>query len=111
MLCENVVLKIAGSSFKVCAAGKQVQLEGPFVKATADTLTPTGQEDRVLLEGHVHVKYSKDGQEAEITAARVVIGLADGAVEIKPAPVTRAAITVPVVPANPTLSYDFGFFR
>ncbi len=114
MLCENVVLKIAGSSFKVCAAGKQVRLEGPFVKATADTLTPTGQEDRVLLEGHVHVQYSKDGQEAEITAARVIVGLADGSVEIKPAPVNRAATTPPAPPMDPATFNAFngiGFFR
>jgi hypothetical protein len=108
MSCENMVLKMPECGpikvgvtskvlLKVCEAhglgceacaserewkSSQVLVCGPLLKAAADSVT-TDQKGHVILEGHVRVKYHKDGQAAKVVADRVVVSLADGQLDIK----------------------------
>jgi hypothetical protein len=84
--CENMVLKIGNESLKVAVADKQVQVHGSFVKGSADTVTRNSADGSIFLEGHVKLKYEKGGQKAEVSAERVVVGVADGRLEVKPVP-------------------------
>jgi hypothetical protein len=110
-ICENLAFKAnGGESFLVCVDSKQVHLKGHSFKASADSITRVGQEDRFILEGHVSLKCDRDGQHADVSAQRVLVNLAEGSFEIKPAP--KPAVTVPaVVPASGPFSFPMGFFR
>ncbi len=82
--CEHMVLKIGGESLKVCVHEKQIQVNGSFVKGSADCLTRNTADGSILLEGHVKVHYDTDGQKASVSGERVVVGVADGRLEVKP---------------------------
>jgi hypothetical protein len=100
MTCDHLTLKVAGQrSLKAVAAGKQVAISSPSLKAKADSISLSGGEDRLILEGHVRLEYRLDSDEhGEVTAGRVVINLAEGQLEIKPAAgptPPHAAVPVP----------------
>jgi hypothetical protein len=82
--CDNMTLKIGNESLKVTVADKQLHVSGSFVKGSADSVTRNTLDGSILLEGHVKVKYEKDGQKAEVSAERVLFGVADGRLEVKP---------------------------
>src|SRR5262249_20496482 len=82
--CDHMVLKIGGESLKVTVGDKQVQVVGSFIKGCADTVTRNTADGSLLLEGHVKVHYDKDGQKAAVSGERVVVGVADGRLEVKP---------------------------
>jgi hypothetical protein len=82
--CEHMVLKIGGESLKVCVHDKQLQVSGSFVQGSADSVTRNTADGSILLEGHVKVRYDKDGQKASVSGERVVVGVADGRLEVKP---------------------------
>src|SRR5262249_41835923 len=82
--CESMNFKLkGGAGFRLSAANKQVHLEGPSFRASADTITPGGPEDRFILEGHVTLKSDRDGQHVDVKAERVVVNLAEGSFEVK----------------------------
>jgi hypothetical protein len=82
--CDHMVLKIGGESLKVSICDKQIQVSGSFVKGSADSLTRNTTDGSITLEGHVKVHYDKDGQKAAVSGERVVVGIADGRLEVKP---------------------------
>ena len=90
MTCECLSVSVPGGKpLKLAVADKQVRISGAFVTATADRLVRMGHDDRMVLEGHVQLTYDKDGQRAEVTAEHVIVGLAQGDLEIMPrAPAT-----------------------
>jgi hypothetical protein len=97
LTCDHLTLKVAGPrSFKVTAAGKQVSIAGPSLKAKADSISLSNGEDRLILEGHVRLEYHRDSEEhAEVAAGRVVINLAEGQLEVKPAAPSPAHTLAP----------------
>jgi len=82
--CDNMVLKIGNEKLKVCVADKQIQVNGSFVKGSADSVTRNTADGSILFEGHVKLTYEKAGQKAEVSAERVLVGVADGRLEVKP---------------------------
>jgi hypothetical protein len=84
--CEHIVLKADGTRLKIAVSGKQVAVCGPFGKATADSLTRNEGDGSFVLEGSVRLSYHKDGLKAEVSAEHVVVGVADGHLEVKPGP-------------------------
>lgn len=82
--CDGMALKIGNESLKVSVADKQIQVSGSFWKGSADAVTRNTADGSILLEGHVKLKYDKEGQKAEVSAERVVVGVADGRLEVKP---------------------------
>jgi hypothetical protein len=109
--CENLAIKAnGGESFLVCVDGKQVHLKGHSFKASADSITRVGQEDRFILEGHVSLKSDRDGQHADVSAQRVFVNLAEGSFEIKPA-AKPAVAAPPVIPASAPFNFSMGFFH
>ena len=86
LTCDHLTLKVAGQrALKATAAGKQVSISSPSLKAKADSISLANGEDRLILEGHVRLEYRLDSDEhGEVTAGRVVINLAEGQLEIKP---------------------------
>jgi len=90
--CESLVLCAAGqkgnstTSCKLAVVDKHVTIEAPGLEAQADSVTRL-PEDHLLLQGHVNLRYCRDGQGTRVKEAdRVVIGLADGSVEVRPMP-------------------------
>src|SRR5262249_17434546 len=81
--CDDMVLKIGHESLQVTVADKQIHVNGSFVKGSADSVTRNTVDGSLLLEGHVKVKYEKNGQKADVSAERVVVGVADGRLEVK----------------------------
>ncbi len=120
--CEDMVVQIDQEPLKVSVVDKQVRVSGSFVKGSADTVTRNTADGSLVLEGHVKMHYGKEGQKVEVAAEHVVVGIADGRVEVK-GPGSAAhprPSTAPVrCPACPTSSgecpraFDFctGFFR
>jgi len=82
--CDNMVLKVGTESLKLSVADKQIRVCGSFVKGSADAIIRNTGDGSILLEGHVKLKYEKEGQKAEVSAERVVVGVADGRLEVKP---------------------------
>jgi hypothetical protein len=82
--CDGMTLKVGNESLKLCVADKQVQVSGSFIKGGADTITRNTADGSICLEGHVKLKYEKNGQKAEVSGERVVVGIADGRLEVKP---------------------------
>jgi hypothetical protein len=88
---ESMTLSIAGGGqVKLCVPGRQIQIRSAYFEASADFMTRVGVEERILLEGHVRVKYH-NGANAEVYADRVNVGLADGRLEINPQTTTGSA--------------------
>jgi hypothetical protein len=90
--CEHCVLTVADESFKVVVHDNQVQIDGSFLKASADKITRCHHKDQVVLEGHVTLDYHKDRQKAAMTAGTIVIDLAEGTLKMKPAEVDEGQI-------------------
>jgi hypothetical protein len=106
--CENLSVKVPGSGrIKVAPSGKQVQVQATSLAARADRLTSTGRPGYLLLQGHVQLSWKKDGMGAEVSANEILIGLADGHLEVKPVP----AAPKPSQPVVQPVSLDFGFFQ
>jgi hypothetical protein len=82
--CAGMVLKVGGDALKVNVVGKQIEVCGSFGRAVADSLTRGDSDGALVLEGHVRMKYNKDGQKAEIAADHVAVNVADGHLEVKP---------------------------
>ncbi len=82
--CENLVVKVAGESFKVAVAGKQVQIQGKCLKATAAAVTCGN--GGVVLNGQAKVNYDGCGQKAEISADHVSVSVPDGHLNVQSAP-------------------------
>ena len=100
--CDDMVLKIGKEKVKVSVVDKQLQVHGSFFTGTADSVSRTPADGSVLFEGHVKLTYEKAGQKAEVSAERVVVGIADGRLEVKP-----------VEPAQQQQVFSFwtGFFQ
>ena len=60
-----------------------MQLQGSQVEARANAVT-TDQKDLLILDGKVKLRYTKDGQSAEIVAGRIEVSLSEGTLKIKP---------------------------
>jgi hypothetical protein len=82
--CDDMVLKIGNEKLKVNVVEKQLHVHGSFVTGSADCLMRNPADGSVTFEGHVKLTYEKNGQKAEVSAERVVIGMADGRLEVKP---------------------------
>lgn len=80
-VCEGLTLKMGGG-LKLAVAGKQVQVSGKCVKATADSVCWSAENGDILLDGSVKLKYECGAHKAEIAAAQVVVGVADGRIEV-----------------------------
>jgi hypothetical protein len=65
------------------AESKQVQVSGPYFEARADHVIRLGLDDRIGLEGHVHVKYHKGDDHGSLTGEHAVIGITDGHIEVQ----------------------------
>lgn len=95
-LCPELVLDRTGMGrVTITGAAKQIQLEGTGLVARTDRMTLMRSGERVVLEGHAHVKYHRGGERAEIRAESVVINLADGSVQLTPRPRPVASVTAP----------------
>jgi hypothetical protein len=82
--CKELDLKMTGMKpMTLTAAGGQVCLTGPAVRARANLLT-TDQKELLILEGQVRLHYTKDGQSAEVLADRIEVNLGDDTLKIKP---------------------------
>jgi hypothetical protein len=99
--CESLVLCAAGqkgngtTSCKLAVMDKHVTVEAPGLEAQADSVTRL-PEDHLLLQGHVNLRYCRDGQGTRVKEAdRVVIGLADGSVEVRPMPAPTRPVSSP----------------
>jgi hypothetical protein len=116
MTCDSLMLKVPGSSpLSVTVAGKQVQLSSHCLKASADRVARPAGEECLILEGNVRLDYHKDGKHTETTADRVVVGLADGSLEIESAatadPKAAHHASDPEDPLQQMLGYWLGTFR
>jgi hypothetical protein len=100
--CDGMTLKVGSESLKLAVADKQVQVSGSFIKGSADTIARNTIDGSICLEGHVKLKYEKAGQKAEVSAERVVVGVADGRLEVKP---------VEPQPQQQAFSFWNSFFR
>jgi hypothetical protein len=90
--CKEMSLKTAdGSSLKVTAHSGHLEVTGSFFHATADRLSRPGQ-DRIILEGNVHLSYDKNGAHGELQAGQIAIGLSNGSMELKPPSEERTAL-------------------
>lgn len=82
MTCKKMVVKLGESSLTLTRVEGKVRVRGTDLKAKADCVR-TDRKDRLVLEGDVVMHYSKDGQDAKVTAERIELNLATGAVTIK----------------------------
>jgi hypothetical protein len=127
-VCEGLTLKMGGD-LKLAVAGKQVQVSGKCVKATADSVCWSAENGDILLDGSVKLKYECGAHKAEITAAQVVVGVTDGRIEVMgagsitpqtlPVRTNTPGLSAPqrcpacptTVPNCPPLSFWNGFFH
>jgi hypothetical protein len=80
-VCEGMTLKVGGD-LKLSVVGKQVQVSGKCVKATADNVCWSGENGEILLDGTVKLKYECDAHKAEIAAEQVLVSVPDGRIEV-----------------------------
>ncbi len=81
--CKRMDLKMEhAESMTLGVADGQVMIKGAQVQARANAVT-TDQKETLVLEGHVRMHYTKDGQSAEVTAERIEVSLRDGSLKIK----------------------------
>lgn len=80
----RVMVQVAGGAapLYIAATTQQVTVSTPILRATADRVR-VSPDGRVILEGHVNVKWDKDGQKAQVNASRVVLHPADGRLEVE----------------------------
>lgn len=80
--CEKMTLSLAGGcTLAIATTGKQVTIAGPMMKATCDSVTRSGP-DELVLEGHVHLEYNKDGLKTLIEGDHIAVAVADGHLEV-----------------------------
>src|SRR5262249_46029264 len=83
MTCDHLVGKMAGKSpVKLAVASGQVAIDGPSLNALADRMVMM-PKDRLVLQGHVRLKWGKGDQRAEVTADKVTVGMNEGRLEIQ----------------------------
>jgi len=87
MACKKMVVKVGDNSLTLTRIDGQVRIRATLqqvaeLKAKADCIR-TDRKDRVVLEGDVEMRYSKDGQCAKVTAERIELNLATGSVTIQ----------------------------
>jgi hypothetical protein len=80
-VCEGMTLKVGGE-LKLSVVGKQVQVSGKCVNATADSVCWSAENGEIMLDGSVKVSYHGDAHKAEITAEQVVVSVPDGRIEV-----------------------------
>jgi hypothetical protein len=91
--CAGCEMKLTGLQmqlpgcgvFRMATAHKQIQVQGPFLTASADCVAGTDKPGCFLLEGHVRLHYEKEGRKLEVTADRITVNVTDGRMEIQPA--------------------------
>jgi hypothetical protein len=94
MTCDHLTFKVPGcSAVKVSACEKQVQISTSYLKATADSVTRSGPKDRIVLEGHVTVHWSKDGGHVDLVVDKATVDLVKGHMDIETTSVKPAART------------------
>src|SRR5439155_26819202 len=87
LMCQRMSLKMAhGEHFKIAAHEKQLQVSSPSVEALADRLSQLDGTDCIVLEGHVRLKYHKEGIGAEVSAERAVVDFSQGHLQIMGSP-------------------------
>jgi hypothetical protein len=71
-------------ALKLTVAGDQIQVDHPWLQASADTISSTGPDGCLVFEGHVHLTYGKDGQQLRVIAGdRVCVDLAAGSIQVQ----------------------------
>jgi hypothetical protein len=132
-ISENMVLQLGQEPLKVSVVDKQVHVCGNFVKGSADTITRNTADGSLVLEGHVKMHYGKEGKKVEVAAEHVVVGIADGRIEVsgleraarppltspkakEVRPTSTAPTSCPACPraagdCNDIFSFWTGFFR
>lgn len=91
-LCRDLVLDhTGGGCVKIANAGKQISASGTGFEARADRVCLAPRGDRLLLDGHVRLKYHRGGERAAISAEHVLLNFKDGKLEMLPAPRPIAA--------------------
>ena len=116
----SMTFQVAGCGpVTLSQAGKQVQVRGSLLRATADRLTRGGADGaNLVLEGNVRLNYRRNGKRAEVCADRVAVNLVSGHVEVDlgatapnpeppPPPVTPASGALPA-PVPTTRAYSPG---
>jgi hypothetical protein len=124
--CDEMVLQVGQESLKVGTSGKQILVGGSFVSGTADAVSRNPNDGSLLLEGHVKMHYGKGGQKVDVAAEHVVVGAADGRIEVKglgsvtaPKETRPASTTAPQCPLCPAsanerqqlFNFGMGFFH
>jgi hypothetical protein len=116
--CDEMALQVGPEPLKVSVANKQVSVSGNFLKGSADTISRNTADGNLLLEGHVKMHYGREGKKVEVAADQVVVGIADGRVEVRglghivsptlPAPqeIRPTSTTAPQCPLCPTSKDD-----
>jgi hypothetical protein len=97
---------VGGEPLKVAVAGKQVQITGKCLRASADHVCWSAGHGDILLDGSVKLRFDADAHKAEVTAAQVVVGVADGRIEVYGA---GNLVRQPAPAATCPVSLDFGF--
>jgi len=80
---------------QITATGKRIKVSCPRFEALCNRVSHLPSGDRILLEGKVRLTY-RGNEAGKVSADRVEVDLADGAVEVNPAP----APARPVVPVG-----------
>ena len=81
-----------------------IHISGPCVEGTCESVSYSGQGDSVMLKGHVHLEYGKDGEKAEVSADRVNVSLEDGRLQLN---VARS----PEKPSPEVMQFLSGFWH
>jgi hypothetical protein len=84
MSCRKMTLKVGGGvePLALSAVSGQVRLRAPALYARADRMSIG--KDVLVLEGHVRMCYSRDGQEGEVIGRCVEVNVAEGTFKVKP---------------------------
>lgn len=86
MTCENVEIAVAGTNkLKIAAGDGKICIQNPDLQATADAISCQGQTGCLVLEGHVNLRYEKNGQHAIVTAQHVMLNLKTGQLDMQAA--------------------------
>jgi hypothetical protein len=80
---------------QITAAGKRVKVLCPRFEARCNRISHLPSGDRIVLEGKVRLSF-RGNDTGTVSAERVEVDLADGAVEVNPAPPAPAHPVMPV---------------
>lgn len=82
--CKELTLHLGGRDpLKLAACSGQVCASCCDVNAKADTLT-TNNEDVLVFEGNVRLRYSHDGKCGKVVGSRVEVNVSEGTIKVKP---------------------------